>query len=274
MVFQPSTGFMYVTNQYSNVIIRVPPGGGTGQIVAGTPWVPVNSDGLAVGASSRDGYTGGGMWAPVAIVIDPSTGDLIVSTVGRKQTIRRIVLNQPASPFCDGKWHHMTTTYGGYLGDQTFKTYLDGSLYSSVPYLQTAATGFNSPYVPTTSAVTAIRIGWNGDNTVNNGDKFIGAVSDLRIYSQVLNQESIPFLTIPAVPSYDNAVVVPSLAARGVTSYTWSCLLGYTGPTVTIAYTAATNTWATTPAGAVVNCRPCPPGQYAPTGSAVCQVRV
>jgi hypothetical protein len=197
MAFGPD-GALWVTNQKSNVIIRVPPGGGMGSVTAGSPFSSLNTDGTVEG--------GGGMWNPVAIVVEPGTGALIVSTAGNKQTIRKITLTRPVSPFCDGKYHHLALSYSGSVSDSTFRLYFDGSLFSTALPSKVAATNYNAPRVVLGSG--AVRIGWNGDASANGGDPFVGSVSDLRIYST----GSIPAIAIPyfTYPGNSHAQFLPA----------------------------------------------------------------
>ena len=112
--------------------------------------------------------------------------------------------------------------------------------------------------------VPSLRIGWSG----NAGSLFAGALSDLRIYNRTLLLTEVVAISQPPLPSYPNAVVSPPVPTAGATSYTWTCLAGFVGPSMTLSKSSTDGTWLTS--GGPVACLSCPSNSYSFGGTAAC----
>ena len=240
-------GPLYLTDYGS--IYKVFPGGGQWAPVAGyatgAAWADTNGVGTAAGFKGLN-----------AVIVDAS-GNLVTSQNGGLNMVRRLTFIPQPQPPCDNKWHHLAQTFSGnvnFFDPGTLQVFLDGA-----PFRSTTIALMNPSNL-------ALRIGWNGLGAQgNNGDLFVGSVSDLRVYTRQLTNAEVLGLAQPPLPTFLSAIVAPSKPTAGASAYTWFCVPGTTGATQAWALASTTNTWTLT--GGPVSCSSCVAGQFA-VGSA------
>lgn len=239
MVAVAPGGVLYVTTYGS--IFKVYPGGGQ--------WAPLAGSAIGAANGDADGTGTAGMFQGLFGIVVNAQGELIVNQAGNINMVRKVILlAQPAAP-CDGKWHHLAQTFAGNTNGGAVSVFLDGALLRST-----------SAYLVLLTS-SRVRIGWNGLATGNDGDRFIGSVSDVRSYARQLTPTEILGLAQPPLPAYVNTILTPSVATSGSTAYRWTCAPGNTGTTQSWALDTTSNTWTLT--GGPVACSSCVPGQFA-----------
>jgi len=117
-------------------------------------------------------------------------GNIVVADTANS-CIRHIAVFQAALSACDSAWHHVALVYSPSGSPYTLSAFLDGALILSSAITVTLPV----------AASSVLNVGWSGDLTSNGGSPFSGAMSDLRLYSRVLDPAEIAMLATAASPS-------------------------------------------------------------------------
>jgi hypothetical protein len=198
-----------------------------------------------------DGVGTNALFSSAGVAVVPSSGAIVTADYMNYRI--RVVTQMPfALPACDSTWHHTALVYSPAALPRTLSAFLDGEL---------VFTSAASVTLPARSAST-LRIGWSGElsSGSNAGSLFAGSLSNLRFYNRTLSADEVLLLSKPPLPTFANAVMSPLLPSPTVTSFTWWCIPGFAGPTVTLARDAADGTWASS--DGAVNCTACPASTY------------
>ncbi len=208
-----SSGTLYVADFSNHLLRSVSPLGIVSSLAgAGYPGTADGSGPLAI----FDG--------PFGVAVAPQGTVYVVDSGSRKIRMLKCAV------MCDGRWHHIATTFGAGPG---IKSYIDGARVSA------SNVTFNLPK--------------NASSSLIIGSGYAGVVMDLRVYARTLSDADVATLSLPVGPPTSlNAL---SYAAGGaplqatqfrpsfldVTNYTWSCSPGYSGASVSM---TKTNFWA------------------------------
>jgi sugar lactone lactonase YvrE len=218
-------GNLFIADQVNNRICKITPTGtvtylGEGNSRLNHPTgVVIDSSGNAIVAdmfnhrivsiSPSDVITivSTGFNGPTGIDID-AFGNVFVAD-RHNHRIRKISFFLPLFPVCDSIWHHLTLTYSGSSDRNILSSYIDGTnIASSV-----------STFVISSSASSALRIGWNGiTQSSTSGELFSGSLSDIRIFNRALSETEVNFLkNLPPSPSATTSATSSSSPSSLVT---------------------------------------------------------
>ena len=169
-------------------------------------------------------------------------------------------------PACDSTWHHVAMVYTPSAKFWQLSAFVDGAY-----VLQQAA----AITLPASAAASSLRIGWSGDLATNGGSLFAGTLNDLRIYSRSLSLEEVVTLSQPELTPFwnDMNMVFPTTAEGALPAayaYTFNCVAGEFGPTVTLVKNYATDGAWTWQNGVAPACSPCAAGSFSSDGAASC----
>jgi sugar lactone lactonase YvrE len=175
------TGTLYVAD-YSNHRVRKVTAGGIVSTLAGSG-IQVSFDGVGTSASFSN---------PRGVYVDLNGETLYVCDESSNK-IRMVALSLPyclnALPLCDGAWHHAALAR---TSANAHSAYVDGVLVGQQAYLT---------YALPASTSASLRIGWNGDTSVNGGSLFAGTVADVRVYARAISAAEVTALNAFAPPS-------------------------------------------------------------------------
>ena len=110
---------------------------------------------------------------------------------------------------CDSTWHHIALTYSPLAAPSALSAFLDGALNAS----SNAVT-----IILPNAADSMLRVGWSGDLAANGGSLFVGALSQLRIYSRALTTAEVLALATPPLPPSTTPMLSPSHSPSPSTS--------------------------------------------------------
>ena len=221
--------------------------GGRMSALAGVPGSPGSS--LADGAGNVALFSG-----PLGVAVGALSNLVAVADAGTNSV--RLIALPVIPPVCDGSWHHVATTYSQ-SAQLSLSAFVDGAL-----WVQQA-----QQYTSTGQVFLSV-----GGQTGTNVNNFIGAMSDIRLYTRALSTTEIvllryvgmiqptmsplpssstslspspsPLVTMPcsgSTYSYGSGACSPCAAGATFVSVVAGCMPS-TGPTDTAFYLSGTQT--------------------------------
>jgi hypothetical protein len=155
-----------------------------------------------------------------------------------------------SAPVCDGQYfHHVAVTFDG----STVNVYVDGDVYATTPLLINTANG----------APAALSIG--GARQTPDIERFRGSVSDLRVYDSALSPADVLALSQPPLFAYANSVMLPPTPTWAAPQYSWMCLPGFKGATLSLSRSFTDSSWSSS--GGPMQCSACAGLSYSFGGS-------
>jgi hypothetical protein len=213
----PSSGLIVVADTGNRCIRLVDPTSGAVSTLAGSGAYAF-ADGMGKAASFR---------SPTGVAVSPSSGLIVVVDQGN-QRIRLVTSPlSPALAACDSTWHHVALVYSPSASPYKLSAFLDGAL-----TFQLAA----AITLPVRAAST-LRIGWNGNATINSGSLFAGSLAEMRVYARSLTTTEVTALF--STYSYGSGVSASCAAGANFVSSSAGCTPSATltaGPADTALY--------------------------------------